>query len=144
PRGAASAERSYKAGSIWVPRVLLINSTAGRQKITVIIKGEPNGTIHYFEHFQARLSTSLYLRTFPFDSQSLDVRVEPYLDELDTVALAYDGPASGVNMDPFVALAEWQILGVHGSELSRPVGTSGMHLSAVDIGLAVRRRSSFY
>ena len=35
----------------------MINATARREKITVNIKGDPDGTIHYMELFQVELTT---------------------------------------------------------------------------------------
>jgi len=54
------------------------------------IRSTPDGTIHYLELFKAELTTSFYLEPFPFDTESLEMFVEPLLDERDTMTLEYD------------------------------------------------------
>ncbi|MGO9605966.1 MAG: hypothetical protein ACLQAT_21680 [Candidatus Binataceae bacterium] len=139
-----AAERSYNPDSIWIPRVLLINATARREKITVNIRGDPDGTINYLELFQAGLSTSFYLEAFPFDTESLGVYVQPFLDERDTMVLEYDGHLSGVSTEAFVELAQWKILGVKGAEERQTIGTTGKEVSELEIDVVVQRRYRYY
>ena len=116
--GPGAEQREYTPDEIWIPSLLMINATERREKITVNIKGDPDGTIHYIELFQAELTTSFYLEPFPFDDQSLEIFLQPFLDERDTVAMAYDKPNSGVGTEPFVELAQWKI--TDSTHLSRP------------------------
>jgi len=143
PAGGAM-ERSYNPDSIWFPRVLLINATARREKITVDIRGDPDGTIHYLELFQAEFNTSFYLQPFPFDTESLGVFVEPLLDERDTMTLEYDNQVSGVDTEPFVELAQWKILGIQGARRLHTIGTTGKEVSQLEIDVVVQRRYRYY
>jgi hypothetical protein len=143
PAGGAT-ERSCKPDSIWTPRVLMINATARREKISVNIKGDPDGTIHYLELFQAELTTSYYLADFPFDTESLEVFVEPFLDERDTMTLRYDNQISGAGTEPFVELAQWKILGVQGAGQRHAIGATGKEISELEIDLVVQRRYRYY
>ncbi len=143
PAGGAT-ERSYNLDSIWSPRVLMINAAARREKITVNVKGDPDGTIHYLELFQAELTTSLFLEAFPFDTQSLEVFVAPFLDERNTTTLEYDNKLSGVGTEPFVELAQWKILGVQGAGERHAIGATGKEISELEIDLVVRRRYRYY
>src|SRR5271154_4463132 len=122
----------------------MINATERREKITVNIKGDPDGTIHYIELFQAELTTSFFLEPFPFDSQSLEIFLQPFLDERDTVAMTYDEPNSGVGTEPFVELAQWKILGFKATEQSRELGRTGKQIAELEIDLQVQRRSRYY
>jgi len=141
---ASAAQRTYDPGSIWLPRVILINATDQRDKVSVNVRGDPDGTIHYLELFQAVLTTSLHLEAFPFDSQSLEVFVQPLLDERDTMTLQYDPPVSGVGTEPFVDLAQWKILGVSGIEQANVIGVTGQKISELEIDLVVQRRYRYY
>ena len=143
PRPGAT-QREYTPDEIWIPSLLMINATAARDKVTANIKGDPDGTIHYIELFQAELTTSFFLEPFPFDSQSLEIFLQPFLDERDTVAMTYDEPNSGVGTEPFVELAQWKILGFKATEQSRELGRTGKQIAELEIDLQVQRRSRYY
>ena len=143
PRPGAT-QREYTPDEIWIPSLLMINATQRREKITVNIKGDPDGTIHYIELFQAELTTSFFLEPFPFDTQSLEIFLQPFLDERDTVAVAYDEPSSGVGTEPFVELAQWKILGFKAAQQRREIGRSGKQIAELEIDLQVQRRSRYY
>ena len=51
--------------------------------------------------------------------------VEPLLDERDTMTLGYDSQVGGVGTEPFVELAQWKILGVHGAERRHEIAGTG-------------------
>jgi hypothetical protein len=106
PAGGAR-DRSYNPDSSWAPRVFIVNGVAQREKTNVYISGDPDGTIHYLELFKAELTTSFYLEPFPFDTESLEMFVEPFLDERKTMTLEYDKQVGGVGTEPFVELAQW-------------------------------------
>jgi Neurotransmitter-gated ion-channel ligand binding domain len=141
---AGATVRSYNPDSIWVPRVFMVNATAQREKTTINITGDPDGTIHYLELFQAELSTSYYLEPFPFDTQSLEVFVQPFLDERETMTLEYDRQVAGVGTEPFVELAQWKILGLQGAARRQAIGATGKTISELEIDLVVRRRYRYY
>jgi hypothetical protein len=143
PRPGAT-QREYSPDEIWTPSLLMINATARREKITVNIKGDPDGTIHYMELFQVELTTSFLLEPFPFDDQSLEIFLQPFLDERDTVAITYDEPNSGVGTEPFVELAQWKILGFKANQQRREIGKTGKQIPELEIDLQVKRKSRYY
>jgi Neurotransmitter-gated ion-channel ligand binding domain len=143
PAGGAT-ERSYNPDNVWTPRVLMINATSRREKITINVKGGPDGTIHYLELFQADLSTSFFLEPFPFDTESLEMFLVPFLDERDTMTLEYDNQVDGVGTEPFVELAQWKILGVDGTEQRHAIARTGKEISEVEIDVVVQRRYRYY
>jgi Neurotransmitter-gated ion-channel ligand binding domain len=144
PSKIIGEQRSYDPDSIWVPRILLINATSRREKISVNIHGDPDGTVHYLELFQAELSTSYHLEAFPFDSESLQVVVEPFLDERNTMTLVYDSRVAGFGTEPFVELAQWQIQGVRGATRGQRIGATGKQISELEIDVQVQRRYRYY
>jgi hypothetical protein len=141
-RGAT--DRSYNLDSIWVPRVFMVNASVQREKITTNARGDPDGTIHYLELFQAELTTSFYLEPFPFDTESLEMFVEPFLDERDTMTLEYDNQVGGVGTEPFVELAQWKILAIRGAEQRHAIAATGRAISELEIDLVVQRRYRYY
>jgi hypothetical protein len=143
PAGGAT-DRSYNPDSIWVPRVFMVNAAVQRDKININIEGNPDGTIHYLELFQAELTTSFYLEPFPFDTESLEMFVEPFLDERDTMTLEYDKQVGGVGTEPFVELAQWKILGIQGAGRRHTIGTTRKTISELEIDVVVQRRYRYY
>jgi hypothetical protein len=144
PAARGDTDRTYKPDSIWVPRVFLVNATAQREKTNINIRGNPDGTIHYLELFKAELTTSFYLEPFPFDTESLEMFVAPILDERDTITLQYDTQVGGVGTEPFVELAQWNILGVNGAAQRHAIAKTGKDISEVEIDVVVRRRYRYY
>ena len=137
-------DRSYNPDSIWVPHVFLVNATAQREKTNINIRGDPDGTIHYLELFKAELTTSFYLEPFPFDTESLEMFVEPLLDERDTITLEYDNQVGGVGTEPFVELAQWKILGLQGAAQRHAIARTGKSISELEIDVVVQRRYWYY
>ena len=122
----------------------MVNAAAQREKITINIRGNPDGTIHYLELFQVELTTSFYLELFPFDTESLEMFVEPLLDERDTMTLEYDIQVAGVGTEPFVELAQWKILGLKGTEQRHAIAATGKAISELEVDLVVQRRYWYY
>jgi hypothetical protein len=137
-------DRSYDPDSIWIPRVFLVNAAVQREKTNINIRGNPDGTIHYLELFKAELTTSFYLEPFPFDTESLEIFVEPFLDERDTITLEYDSQVGGVGTEPFVELAQWKILGVQGAAQRHAIARTGKDISELEIDVVVQRRYWYY
>ena len=127
-----------------LPRVFLVNAAVQREKTNINVKGDPDGTIHYLELFKAELTTSFYLKPFPFDTESLEMFVEPFLDERDTITLQYDNQVAGVGTEPFVELAQWKILGLRGAEQRHAIARTGKQISELEIDVVVQRRYWFY
>lgn len=137
-------QRTYNPDEIWTPRLFLINQTSKRERVSTNIRGEPDGTLHYVELFQDELTSSFPLETFPFDRQSLEIFLQPFLDERDTMTIMYDPHLSGVGTEPFVELAQWQILGLNGSQRRSAIGRTNKQISELEIDLLVKRRYRYY
>jgi hypothetical protein len=144
PEGLSGQLKRVRPEQIWIPDLLMINSVSPRQKISVNIKVAPDGTVYYLEEFQAELSTQYALQAFPFDRQSLEVVMQPFLDERETMTFAADLERSGVSPDPWVPLAQWEILGVTSVAQRSAVPITGSRIAEFEFDLAVKRRYWFY
>jgi hypothetical protein len=142
--GTPAEQREYAPGDLWVPRLFFINAVEPRDKANVNIRGDADGTIHYVELFQVELTTSYYLEAFPFDSESLEVYIQPFLDERGMVSLSYDRKMSGIAKEQFVELAQWQIMGLSAIEVESPIGETGQSIYELEIDLIVQRRYRYY
>ena len=141
---APGEQREYTPSDIWIPKIFIINAAEQRQKFSINIRGDADGTIHYVELFQAELTTSYYLEAFPFDSESLEIYIQPFLDERGTVSLSYDRSMSGVATEQFVELAQWQIKGLSAIEVEAPIGETGQNIYELEVDLQVQRRYRYY
>ena len=74
----------------------------------------------------------------------MEIFLQPFLDERDTVAIIYDEPNSGVGTEPFVELAQWKILGFKANQQRREIGKTGKQIPELEIDLQVRRKSRYY
>jgi hypothetical protein len=142
--GTPGEEREYPENDIWTPKLFLLNAVEQRHKSNVNVRGDADGTIHYVELFQAELTTAYYLEAFPFDSESLEIYIQPFLDERDTISLIYDKAMSGIGMEQFVQLAQWEIQGLSGIEVQAPIGQTGHSIYELEIDLLVKRRYRYY
>lgn len=73
---------------IWWPQVELVNTAEPAITNRALTIG-PDGSVEYLIGLTSEFRTNLDLRRFPFDSQTLDIRVESFLwtvDEMEFVA----------------------------------------------------------
>jgi hypothetical protein len=143
-QGAGEQMKRVHSGQIWIPDLLMINSVSPRRRISVNIKVAPDGTVYYLEEFQAELSTQYELKTFPFDRQSLQIVIQPFLDERETVTFAADPKRTGVSPEPWVPLAQWEILGVTGTAERTVLPIAQNRIAEFEFNLAIKRRYWFY
>ena len=47
---------------------------------------EPDGTVSYIERFDALMTSTFHLKSFPFDAQKLEIIVHPFTDQQESIA----------------------------------------------------------
>jgi hypothetical protein len=144
PESSDGELKRLRPEKLWIPDLLMINAVSPRRKVSVNIKVAPNGTVYYMEEFQVELSTEFALQAFPFDRQSLQIVLQPFLDDRDTMKLDPDLEHTGVSPDPWVPLAQWEILGLTSETRSALLGGSRNRISELEFDIAVKRRFWFY
>jgi hypothetical protein len=126
----------------WRPHIKIANGIGDRSASHMAIGAFPDGTVVYAEYFHAKVETSMDLRTFPFDSQSLEVYVQPYNYQNNEVVLVHDPNMSGDRARD-KGIAEWAKRGIKIRERTAEhvrLGGSRQYISelVVDIGIARR------
>lgn len=145
PRGPLDASREVEPESIWKPNVIVANAVSGRSRIGTNARVRPDGTVDYWEDFQDDLTMQLVFRAFPFDSQTLPVVIQPFLDERDSVELSPDPAKTGIGTQPWALLAQWGIAGVTVTPRRALMGKDGaLVVPELEFDLGVDRRSAFY
>jgi hypothetical protein len=60
------------------------------------------------------------------------------------MTLEYDNQVGGVGTEPFVELAQWEILGVKGTAQRHTIAKTGQKISELEIDVVVQRRYRYY
>ena len=135
--------RGSSLDKIWHPAIEMVNfksSTNSDTSIDIL----PDGTVIAQERFAKTLSSGLALQKFPFDRQSLQVVLESLKYDDRTVELVADSPKISIGTDSFVALSEWRIGTVTGTNGKSFFPPENQYYSRVTVQVPVTRNYGFY
>ncbi len=145
PQPGAPRLRHYTPDEVWHPNLQMVNATRPRESHGYAILAEPDGAMHYIEFFSATLSSALYLAPFPFDSERLQVYIQPFLGADENIAFGDPDRPSRVVNEPYTELASWRIMDFKVSRRSAAPAFGGFGLSPEMIfTLVIQRRPRFY
>lgn len=127
--------------TIWWPYVKIIHLKGTRRIGSLLLEVRPDGRIEYFETTQITAETTIDMRRFPFDTQVLDIRFEPFYDHYPDIKFKQAVHEEGVAPDAHSA--EWAFHGFKSRAHSPAIekGRSGDHYI---IEATYKRKSSFY
>ena len=152
-QGSRDEYRTYKKEDVWVPEFDFSNGVTPHQSHDSTIRVYPDGSVKYFERSSADLSSNLYLYKFPFDTQKLRIRIQPFVGQQETVVFSV-APASHLNEfgadqplssqdGAFSSLVQWRIIGTSSTvEMVRGLGNEEATL--VNFEVEVKRLTAFY
>ena len=90
----------------WWPSVVIPNGSGDRSTTNVSLGVWPDGRVEYLETFDAKVETPMQLRRFPFDKQSLEIFIHPFVYDRDELILVpQDRWARTWNQN--MGIAEW-------------------------------------
>lgn len=143
--GPDDIERHYKFGTIWVPRVEMVNGAAPRDRYDTSIVASPDGTINYSERCKAVLSSKFQLKRFPFDSQTLAIIIHPFTDVARQVIFSLNDHKTWFSseLESYSSLAQWNLEMVT-PRLGFAKLYDGRSASEIRFEILVKRRSNFY
>lgn len=93
--------------SVWWPDLELINTLGGRDVNDVRLEVLRDGRLRYTERFQAKLSSNMDFRRYPFDHQRFEVRIESYTYRDSDVVFVEPGAIIGHLKD--LPLPDWHL-----------------------------------
>jgi hypothetical protein len=79
--GPGDRFRALAPDSVWRPKLVIINVAAPRQVYEESLRVEPDGVVSYIERFDALVSSTFHLKSFPFDTQKLEILVHPFANQ---------------------------------------------------------------
>ncbi|MBV8056057.1 MAG: hypothetical protein JO071_12555, partial [Deltaproteobacteria bacterium] len=132
--------------SVWQPRLVIINGVDPRQTYETSLQVAPDGLVSYVERFDALLTSTFHLRSFPFDTQKLEVIVHPFINQQQSVAFVPSQlPVwAAAEFNTYSSLESWRFksitfnLGSAASQFGRPA------ISEARFEITVERRYGFY
>jgi len=103
---------SYAPDQIWHPRPEIVNAVRPRERQDTALTADADGTVHYLERFDAEVSSKFLLRSFPFDTQTLQIVIHPFAGNLQTVVYDVDRTRSwtSAEFNSYSSLAEWDVI----------------------------------
>lgn len=142
---ATGATRTLSLDEVWTPPIEATNVISHRAG-SFVLQANDSGDVRYVERTDATVSTSYSLRDFPFDTQFLDIRIEPFLPSVSEVKFAPQ-PLSwtGRDVEREAGLAAWEIHGLRYSTSNvKAEGSSMPARPQALFEIEVKRRSEFY
>jgi hypothetical protein len=145
PTGPDDNERNYSVGQIWIPQLEIINAATPRTRYDVSIRVKPDGSVNYTERCRVGVSSKFALRRFPFDRQTLNVIIHPFLIDGPHVRfkLGSNETWTASEFESYSSLAQWRLTAVEPRIVEGPV-YEGQTVPEARFAISVQRRSSFY
>lgn len=141
---AAEKFRTYGPDQLWHPRFDFVNGVVPHSAYDVTTRVFPDGTVNYTERSSAELSNTFRLRTFPFDSQTLEILIHPTIAD-DAIVELLPESVHPMSAEPRVyeSLAQWKITGTNAAVEHVP-GVGGEPISEISFTIAIVRHFNFY
>lgn len=140
-----SKANNYTNAQIWSPTVELVNAVDPRQGIGTKMSADAEGVVNYTERFSATVTSKFALRSFPFDSQILNLVFRPYAGERKEFSLITDPRRSRImpEFSLYSSLASWDVQRL---STQNPIveASDGGRVSEARFQVVMRRKSAFY
>jgi hypothetical protein len=135
----------YAKGEIWSPTVEVINAVDPRQSYDTRLKANADGAVKYVERFSVAATSEFVLRSFPFDSQTLELVIRPYIGERKDFSLIADRRRTRVvpEFKTYSSLASWDLRGSD-ARAATAQGADGEPVPEVRFQISLKRKSAFY
>ena len=135
----------YAKGELWSPTVEVINAVDPRQNYDTKLKADADGIVNYTERFSLEATSKFVLRRFPFDTQTLELVIRPYVGERKDFSLITDPDRTRMvpEFSTYSSLASWDVRGFE-VQTATAQGADGKPISEVRFQISLRRKSAFY
>jgi len=139
------AVNRYAKGEIWSPTVEVINAVDPRQSFDTKLRTNPDGVVSYTERFSVAVTSRFALRSFPFDSQTLNLVIRPYIGERKEFSLVADPRHTRmvVEFKSYSSLASWDVRALD-VQTATAQAADGSSVSEARFQLSLKRKSAFY
>ncbi|MGH7913702.1 MAG: hypothetical protein ACREPW_03495, partial [Candidatus Binataceae bacterium] len=73
--------KTLSPDSVWRPRLVIINVVEPRHTYETSLRVAPDGLMSYAERFDALVTSTFHLKSFPFDTQKLEIIIHPFTNQ---------------------------------------------------------------
>lgn len=114
-------------GKIWSPPLKFFNVRGKRETIYTRLLVKPDGTVYYQEQFDGTFYSELNFRKFPFDSQKLQLLLEP-IDSNNDGNIVFVADITRIGKSKTAFLTEWNI-----GEVASKISTRSFEIDKINI-----------
>jgi hypothetical protein len=146
PSGASDTFRVLAPDSVWRPKLVMINVVAPRNTYERSLRVAPDGLISYADRFDAVLTSTFRLKSFPFDKQKLEVIIHPFTVQQSFVTFVpSELPIwTAAEFNSYSSLESWRFKSIT-FEIGEAASQFGKNTMAeARFEIAVERRYGFY
>lgn len=135
----------YAIDEVWHPRLDFINGVGARTISEASLRVQRDGQVLYAERAEATLSTRFHLRRFPFDWQTLQIIVHPFVGQAHMVSFKAGQEHAWISGEQaaYSSLAQWELAGIRSGHDHVPVSKFGT-IPEASFEIVVRRKYAFY
>ncbi len=139
PKAAWEKYHIYSPGDVWCPHFDFGNGIVPHSAYDVSIRAYPDGKVKYMERSSAELSSAFRLKTFPFDTQKLEILIHLSMSDADSVDFVDLKGGRSLSAEPRVYSehAQWTVTGLT-SSVERIPGLGGESISQVALRSRLR------
>jgi hypothetical protein len=146
PNGPAEKSRTLTPGSVWQPRLVIINVAGPRHTYETSLRVEPDGLMSYVERFDAVFTSTFHLKSFPFDAQKLEIIIHPFTVQQPFVTFVpSQAPVwTAAEFNTYSSLASWRFKSIR-ADIQWAASQFGKNtMPEARFQIAVERRYGFY
>jgi hypothetical protein len=146
PSGPADKFRVLSPDSVWRPKLVMINVAAPRHTDEESLRVDPDGVMSFAERFDAVLTSTFHLKSFPFDAQKLEVIIHPFTVQQASVTFAPNQFTvwTAAEFNTYSSLESWRFKSMS-FEIGQAASQFGKNTMAeIRFEISVERRYGFY
>lgn len=144
PKQANTTTKNYLPNQIWFPDIKAINVEGTRETVYSRLTVRPDGTVNYQERFNGKFLTPGDVRSFPFDTQNLNIILEDIgiYENSKHLILSVDKSKVGKSQNAF--LTEWDIKDVIARVETKKINIEQHSYDKFIYTITIKRRYQFY
>ncbi|HEY2664870.1 MAG TPA: hypothetical protein VGI47_11060, partial [Candidatus Binataceae bacterium] len=143
PSGPDDQSRGYLPASAWHPSFEFVNAVQPSNRFDSELLVKPNGLVIYTYRLAATLSNRYWLRPFPFDTQTLQMDLQPFIVNAGDLYLEA-GPESAIRNEAYSGLPQWIVRGLTAEVRVVPLDRGRSTISEIRFRIRTERRYQFY
>lgn len=131
-----------KLEEVWQPNLHIINQRNLDKELDEIVHINSQGIVTYRQRYYGKLATSLDLRRFPFDEQTIKIELISFSYSPEEIHFVEAEELNGISSE--ISLVNWSIIGLSSHSHAHYLQPEQQDYARFDYEIKVKRHSSFY